>query len=107
MRMRTPFVLCLLATIPAPLVAQKVDVDTMPGAEPARHDHRHHDDDDENGLRLGVSIASHYNRVEGLPVMIGPVVRAGDANRLELSGQVIWRTEPSATLEDETGYRAR
>ena len=54
MRMRTPFVLCLLATIPAPLVAQKLDVDTMPGAAPARHDHRHHDDDDDgNGLRLG------------------------------------------------------
>lgn len=64
-------------------------------------------DDDEGGIDLSVSIAGNYNRVEGLPVMFGPVIRTAGPNRLTISGQAIWRTEPSESLDDEIGYRAR
>ena len=74
-----------------------------------RHGHgRHrHRDRDEGGIEVGLSIAGNYNRVEGLPVMFGPVIRTAGPNRFILSAQAIWRTEPSASLDDEIGYRVR
>lgn len=68
--------------------------------------HRRRDRDD-GGLDLGLSIAGNYNRVEGLPVMFGPVIRSAGPNRLQLSGQAIWRTEPSSSLDEEIGYLVR
>lgn len=69
--------------------------------------HRHRDRDDDGGLDLGLSIAGNYNRVEGLPVMFGPVIETMGDNRLHISAQAIWRTEPSASLRDEIGYHVR
>ena len=97
----------LLAAPPGEAAAQKVDGKSAAAPAVAGHDHGAWGDDDDDGLELGVSIASNYNRVEGLPIVFGPIVRAGDRNRLELSAQAIWRTEPSATLRGEVGYRVR
>lgn len=69
-----------------------------------RRRHRH---DEDGGIDVGVSIAGNYNRVEGLPVMFGPVIRTAGPNRFALSAQAIWRTEPSRSLDDEIGYRVR
>lgn len=49
-----------------------------------------------------------YNRVEGLPVLFGPVVEGGSANpwRVEVMG--LWRSESGLALdEDEMGYLIR
>jgi hypothetical protein len=114
--MRIPLRALLLALVmfPASVAAQKVEMKADSAAAVVDHDHDHdhdhgYDEDDrfESGLDLGVSVASNYNRVEGLPVMFGPILRAGETNRLELSGQAIWRTEPSASLGDDIGYRVR
>ena len=86
------------------------------GADEWKGDHDRDDDADrrdrrrrrdEGGLDLGLSVAGNYNRVEGLPIMFGPVIESAGPNRLHLSGQAIWRTEPSASLDDEIGYRIR
>ena len=54
-------------------------------------------------LYPSVEASGAYNRVEGLPVMFGPVVRTAGPNRLMLSGQAIWRTQPSESLDEELG----
>lgn len=107
MRVTLSAALLALALHATPVYAQKADAKVVrhPDEQPG-HVHEQGADDDD-GLTLGLSIASNYNRVEGLPVMFGPVIRAGDSNRLELSAQAIWRTEPSTSLNDETGYRLR
>lgn len=69
--------------------------------------HRHSHDDADGGIDVGLSIAGNYNRVEGLPVMFGPVIRTAGPNRFELDAQAIWRTEPSESLDEEIGYRVR
>ena len=104
--MRIPVSTLALVLVLNPSSASAQKIDARPD-EPDRVMHHEHDHDDENGLRLGLSVASNYNRVEGLPLMFGPVLRAGDVNRLELSGQAIWRTDPSASLGDDVGYRVR
>ncbi len=68
---------------------------------------RRHDHGDDGGLDLGLSVAGNYNRVEGLPVMFGPVIETRGPNRLHLSGQAIWRTQPSSSLNEEIGYQIR
>ena len=68
--------------------------------------HRHRDEND-GGIDVGLSIAGNYNRVEGLPVMFGPVIRSAGPNRFTLYAQAIWRSEASRSLDDEIGYRVR
>ncbi len=49
-----------------------------------------------------------YNRVEGLPVELGPRLRLGHANPTVLSGRAIWRTEGGPTLDpSRMGYTVR
>jgi hypothetical protein len=55
-------------------------------------------------LRTGVS----YNRVEGLPIMFGPVLETAGPTPLRLEAFGIWRTEESGGLEtDRMGYQVR
>ncbi|HUF13307.1 MAG TPA: hypothetical protein VMN78_09420 [Longimicrobiales bacterium] len=62
---------------------------------------------DEGGLDVGLSVASNYNRVEGLPIRFGPVIETGGPNRLHVTAQAIWRTQPSESLENEIGWQVR
>jgi hypothetical protein len=49
-----------------------------------------------------------YNRVEGMPITIGPVVETGGANPLHLRGLLIYRTEAGWSFRsDDIGYYLR
>jgi hypothetical protein len=66
---------------------------------------------DRRGIYVGDSritfrAGTNYNRVEGLPILFGPVLRASGSNPLQLEGLAIWRTEQGAT-RDNVGYRIR
>jgi hypothetical protein len=48
---------------------------------------------------------TNYNRVEGLPVMFGPVFESADPYSIKVEGLAIWRTESGVTLDsDRLGY---
>lgn len=53
-----------------------------------------------------IATGQSYNRVEGLPITFGPVLRTTSANPLNLRALGIYRTESGATLED-LGYYLR
>lgn len=56
--------------------------------------------------RLTVRAGTSYNRVEGLPVLFGPVVETAGPNPLRVEALAIWRTESGASLAtDRMGYR--
>lgn len=76
------------------------------GRRDRRGDGRRSEQEDA-GLRLGVTVDNNYNRVEGLPIRFGPVIRTPGANSLRVEGMAVWRTEPSEWLDDEVGYDAR
>lgn len=71
------------------------------------------DDRGEAGLRWGrarltVRSAGSYNRVEGLPVLLGPSFRTAEPNPLRFEAFALWRTESGLTLDnDELGYVVR
>ena len=57
---------------------------------------------------LTVRAGSSYNRVEGLPIMFGPVIRTAGPNPLRLEALAIWRSESGASLDtDRMGYQVR
>lgn len=58
------------------------------------------------GSRITIRAGTNYNRVEGLPILFGPVLRTSGENPLQLEGLGIWRTEQGAT-RDNVGYRIR
>ncbi len=59
-------------------------------------------------LRFTVRAGTNYNRVEGLPVMFGPIVETASANPLRLETLAVWRTDEGFDLDtDEMGYRVR
>ncbi|MFP4624701.1 MAG: hypothetical protein ACLFRX_11020 [Gemmatimonadota bacterium] len=67
---------------------------------------RRRDDYRDHGFsRLVVRAGSGYNRVEGLPVMFGPVIRTGGPAPLRLEALAIWRTESESLDTDRMGYR--
>lgn len=62
---------------------------------------------DRGRARLTLRAGSSYNRVEGLPVLFGPVIQTGGANPLRLEALAIWRSEAGADLDtDRMGYQA-
>jgi hypothetical protein len=66
---------------------------------------------DRRGIYLGdsritVRAGTNYNRVEGLPVLFGPVLRTSGGNPLRLEALAVWRTESGST-RDDLGYRIR
>ncbi len=56
------------------------------------------------GTRITVRAGTNYNRVEGLPVLFGPVFRTSSRNPLRVEALGIWRTEHDQT-RDDLGYR--
>lgn len=52
------------------------------------------------GARITVRSGTNYNRVEGLPVLFGPVFRTSGANPLRVDALAIWRTEHDQTRDD-------
>jgi hypothetical protein len=56
--------------------------------------------------RFTVRAGPSYNRVEGLPVMFGPILETAGTHPLRLEALAIWRTEAGASVETERmGYR--
>lgn len=54
--------------------------------------------------RLSLRTGASYNRVEGLPILFGPVIRTSGSNPLELKAFMIWRTEAGTLDSDRIGY---
>ncbi len=79
--------------------------------------HDDEDDEDEWGerrrdrwdrgySRLALRTGSSYNRVEGLPVVFGPVIQTAGRNPLRLEALAIWRSESGASLDtDRMGHQ--
>jgi hypothetical protein len=55
------------------------------------------------GARITVRAGTNYNRVEGLPVLFGPIFQTGSRNPLRFEALGIWRTEHEKT-RDDVGY---
>jgi hypothetical protein len=62
---------------------------------------------DDGIARFTVRTAGNYNRVEGLPLMFGPLVQTAGANPLRLEGYAIWRTHGTQLHTGDFGYDAR
>jgi hypothetical protein len=55
-----------------------------------------------------IASGSSYNRVEGMPITLGPVIETAGSNPLHLRAMAIYRTESGATLNtDALGYHVR
>lgn len=54
--------------------------------------------------RITIRAGTNYNRVEGLPVLFGPLLRTSGSNPLLLEGLAVWRTQRGGT-RDDIGYR--
>lgn len=55
-----------------------------------------------------IRAGSSYNRVEGLPVMFGPIVQTRGEHPFRVEALGVWRTESGLSLDDEElGYRLR
>lgn len=58
--------------------------------------------------RFMVRTAGTYNRVEGLPVLFGPIVEGGSADPWRVDVMGLWRSESGLTLDaDQMGYLFR
>lgn len=56
--------------------------------------------------KLGVRLGPGYNRVEGLPIRVGPEITTGGGSPLQLRAYAIWRTENGSFDENELGWDA-
>jgi hypothetical protein len=56
------------------------------------------------GARITVRSGTNYNRVEGLPVLFGPIFHTSSRNPLRVEALGIWRTEHDQT-RDDLGFR--
>lgn len=58
--------------------------------------------------RLTVRAGRNYNRVEGLPVMFGPILETEARNPLRLEALAVWRTESGFDLRaEDLGYQVK
>ncbi len=58
--------------------------------------------------RFTIRAGTSYNRVEGFPVMFGPIVETGTHNPFRVEALGVWRSESGPTLEgDQLGYLLR
>lgn len=58
------------------------------------------------GSRITIRSGSGYNRVEGLPVLVGPLFRTNGPNPLQFDALAVFRTESSLSVDD-LGYWIR
>jgi hypothetical protein len=66
------------------------------------------DRDDSGFARLSVRPGVSYNRVEGLPILFGPVLETDGALPLRVEAFGVWRThEPEVGGPGRTGYQVR
>jgi hypothetical protein len=73
-----------------------------------RSDGRWHDEDWRGHAELSVRVSENYNRVEGLPVQIGPDIRTGGSWGTRLEALAVWRTDVGPlTRTRHMGYLAR
>lgn len=64
--------------------------------------------DGRQGADLAFRVTANYNRVEGLPIGIGPDIRSGGRSPTRLEALAIWRTDTGPlTNTDRMGYMAR
>ncbi|HEX7091451.1 MAG TPA: polymer-forming cytoskeletal protein [Longimicrobiales bacterium] len=62
----------------------------------------------DGGARLVLRVGPNYNRVEGLPVSLGPQIETGGSNPLRVEALAILRTEGDRPLDGErVGYSVR
>lgn len=81
----------------------------------SRVESREEDPDRDRGVSLGfgrtrftVRAGTNYNRIEGLPVLFGPVITTAGSNPLRIEALAIWRTDQGFDLDtDEMGYFVR
>jgi hypothetical protein len=97
----------------------EADVAVADTAAPAAEDEwRRADEEGESGWAIErrgvgradfiVAVGQSYNRVEGLPITFGPVLRTASRNPLRLRAMGIFRTETGAELGlDRWGYEVR
>lgn len=58
--------------------------------------------------RLTLRTGASYNRVEGLPLMFGPVIQTAGDFPIRLEALAIWRSEAGTSLDtDRMGYQVR
>jgi hypothetical protein len=58
--------------------------------------------------RFMIRTSGTYNRVEGLPVLFGPLLEGGEADPWRVEVMALWRSESGLTLDgDEMGYLFR
>lgn len=58
--------------------------------------------------RIELRVGTNYNRVEGLPIMFGPVIETAGPNPLRLDAMAVWRSETGGAFEpDRMGYRVK
>jgi hypothetical protein len=63
---------------------------------------------EQGSSRFTVRTGVGYNRVEGLPILFGPVLQTAGPTPVRLEALGIWRTESGASLAtDRMGYRLR
>ena len=100
----------------ATTVRRRADVRVEREAERDRDDDWDRDEDwrhsrrdrwrDRGYSRLTLRAGSSYNRVEGLPVMFGPIIQTAGPNPLRVEALAIWRSESGADLDtDRMGYQ--
>lgn len=57
--------------------------------------------------RLTLRTGRSYNRIEGLPILFGPIIETGGSNPFRVEALAILRTESELFDESEMGYTAR
>ncbi|HUF69119.1 MAG TPA: hypothetical protein VMM79_10810 [Longimicrobiales bacterium] len=81
------------------------------GRDDWRADRRGHRVDDQYSgqhANLGIRVTANYNRIEGLPVGIGPDIRSGGAHPTRLEALAVWRTDVGPlTNTQRMGYVGR
>lgn len=101
-------------------VGGTVTVDRVSDAEPSRRSRerrapspRREPRDRDRSFRgpeatITARVGPTYNRVEGLPIGLGPRIRTAGATPLELEALAIWRTESGFDADaDDLGYSVR
>lgn len=90
---------------PPPRIAWRTPAVQAGGAAPGDGDA---EPEEAERARIAVAAGATYNRVEGLPIRVGPELETGVSNPLRIRAMAILRTEPqSDAAPGQWGYDAR